>query len=124
MKPVATTKFSMILGRVLSLIVLVLSVATTVHAKTIDEDFDALIEENAANQKRLSQALQQQLKTKDLGKTVNPNFHKVGESVLGKNSSENVAVETDSGKRTRNQKTPDLEKKNFHRISQELKDVK
>jgi hypothetical protein len=108
-------------------ILVVLATAFSSFAKPSTEDFNSMIEENQATQKVLSQKLQKQLKTEKLSKEEQkPNFQKVGEDVLGRNSTENVAVASgDSGKTTAQKShRGDLEKKNFRRLSQELKDIK
>lgn len=88
------------------------------------QDFGSLIEENAAAQKQLTRELQQQLKTNNLGKAQKPNFKEVGEQVLGKEQAENVAVETAETTQTKSTTSIDIEKKNFNRLSQEIKDLK
>ena len=103
---------------------LLLVFAANANASRANQDFGSLIEENAAAQRLLSRELQQQLKTKDLGKTENPNFNKVGEQVIGREQSENVAVETSDTTRVKTKVSSDFEKKNFNRLSQEIKDLK
>ena len=46
-------------------------------------DFNSVLAENEKIQKELTQKLQKQLETKDLGKKENPDFHKVGAEIIG-----------------------------------------
>lgn len=111
--------------RTLTSISIALLFAISAQAERAHQDFGSLIEENTAAQKQLSNDLQKQLKTKDLGKAENPNFKKVGEQVLGKGQAENVAVETsDASDSKNNNRSADIERTNFKRLSQELKDIK
>ena len=112
-----------ILTKTLSLSMLLLFSANA-NATRSSQDFASLIEENTAAQKQLSRELQQQLNTQDLGKTEEPNFKEVGEQVLGKDNSENVAVETIEHKDIKTKISPDIEKRSFKRLSQEIKDIK
>jgi hypothetical protein len=87
------------------------------------DDFNSLIDENNKVQKQLTQKLQKQLDTKNLGKRQKPDFHAVGEDVVGRGG-ENVAVETKGLEQSSLRNKPDLEKKNFKRLSQEFKELK
>ena len=86
-------------------------------------DFSSVLEENEKIQKELTQKLQRQLETRDLGKTHKPDFHRVGEEVVGRGG-ENVAVETPEKAKSEKAKALDVEKKTFKRLSQELKEAK
>lgn len=105
---------------------LALGLAVSAHAKTSSEDFNSLIEENNVTQKVLSTKLSTQLKTEKLKKRSKPDFIQVGEEVLGKGSAENVVATTTPPGKHADQKqvveTP-AEKQQFHRLSQELKDI-
>ena len=109
---------------VLGLMVFVLSVSA--QAKPSSEDFNSMIEENTATQKQLTKQLEQQLNTEKLDRNTHPNFTQVGEEILGKNTSENVVVagKSEHSKHRVLAKKDVLEKKNFKRLSQELKDIK
>jgi hypothetical protein len=106
------------------ILVVLLSFKAQAIRPSVNEDFGSLIEENMAAQKQLTQDLQKQLKTKDLNKAVRPNFKEVGEQVLGKNRSENVAVETSDTVHKKSTVSVDIEKKNFNRLSEEMKEIK
>ena len=89
------------------------------------EDFNTIIEENEKAEKQLQQNLRKQLNTVDLEKIEHPNFKATGEAILGKTkSTENVAVGTAGiGTNKKKTKTSNLEKNNFKRISEEIKEV-
>ena len=92
------------------------------------DDFNSILDENTKIQKELTDALQQQLATKDLGKAQKPDFKKVGEAVVGR-SAENIAVETSSIEDTRpnsvlHKHNLKFEKTNFKRLSEELKEAR
>jgi len=117
-----------ILAKITASLVVVASFtfSTSASAKSKIEDFNSMIEENAQVQKQLTADLQKQLKTSGLAKTTRPDFQKVGVAVLGHAAPENVAANT-SGPKNKpiaGFKSPNLEKKNFKRLSQELRDVK
>jgi hypothetical protein len=95
----------------------------SVSALASVDDFNSLIDENNKVQKQLTQKLQRQLETKNLGKRQRPDFRSVGEDVIGKGG-ENVAVETKGLEQSDRTNKPDLEKKNFKRLSQEFKELK
>jgi len=106
---------------------LIFTAAVTVQAKPTSDDFNSMIEENNAAQKELTQKLAKQLNTNKLKKNQRPDFNQVGEDILGKNTSENVVV-VNANKNNSNSKKlaqkDGIEKKNFKRLSQELKDIK
>lgn len=86
-------------------------------------DFNSVLAENEKIQKELTQKLQKQLETKDLGKKEKPDFHKVGEELVGRGG-ENVAVETsEKTEKIERNKSLEVEKKTFRRLSQEIKDA-
>jgi len=107
---------------------LVLSLAFSAHAKTTSEDFNSLIEENSAAQKELTKKMATQLKTDKIKKREKPDFLQVGEEVLGKGTTENVVATTtqQKGKYGTQKKSLNsaMEKQNFNRLSQELRDIK
>ena len=86
-------------------------------------DFSSVLEENEKIQKELTQKLQKQLETRDLGKAHKPDFHRVGEEVVGRGG-ENVAVETPEKAKSEKAQSLDVEKKTFKRLSQEFKQAK
>lgn len=104
----------------------VFGISATSHA--VVDDFNSILDENTKIQKELTDTLQQQLATKDLGKATKPDFRKVGEEVVGR-SAENIAVETSGLEDSRSNselKKHNLkfEKTNFKRLSEELKDAR
>ena len=107
--------------------ILALGLAISAQAKTSSEDFNSLIEENNVAQKVLSTKLSTQLKTEKIKKREKPDFIQVGEEVLGKGSAENVVATTTPPRKQVQQQRPvetAIEKQQFHRLSQELKDIK
>ena len=111
----------------LALITTILFQAFSMSASAGVEDFNSIIEENSVAQKKISKDLQAQLKTKDLGKTSQPDFKSVAVEVLGKNTSENIAVQSSDSTASRASKAGihlDLERSKFRRLSQELKDIR
>jgi hypothetical protein len=112
-------------------VVMILALAVSSFAKTSNDDFNSMIQENQAAQNELSDKLQKQLKPAKLTKEEqHPDFNKVGQDQLGHDGSENVAVDTSgSGNAPVNKKTvagrqSDTDKKNFKRLSEEMKDLK
>ena len=105
------------------LIVVLISLSSV--AKAGVEDFNSLIEQSLADQKKVSQDLQKQLHTKDLGKAHRPNFKEVGEDVLRQTKTETVFVESSiDSKGLDSQDQLDLDRKNLSRVSEEINDLK
>ncbi len=104
----------------------ILALAMNAQAKPSSEDFNSMIEENTATQKELRNQLEKQLKTERLDVDEKPDFNQVGEEVLGRASSENVVVANQNSEtHHKNElKKNGMEKKNFKRLSQELKEIK
>lgn len=97
-----------------------------VQAGPKTQDFNSLIDQNNQVQKDLEKDLQEQLKTRRLVQHKKQYFKVMGEEVVGQASSENVAVDSkkfkDRVSKTASHK--ELEKKNFNRLSAEMKDLK
>ncbi len=109
----------------LAAVIFLLTFSVGAYAGPGSEDFNTLIEENSTAQKKLAKDLQRQLRTQELKQKGRPNFHTLGEAVVGRGASESVAVTSSNSEPVRaDKKRPNLEKKNFNRISQEFKDVK
>jgi hypothetical protein len=112
-------------------VAMILALAVSSFAKTSNDDFNSMIQENQATQNELSEKLQKQLKPAKLTKEEqHPDFHKFGQDQLGHDGSENVAVDTSGSdsapvnKKTVARRQAETDKKNFKRLSEEMKDLK
>ncbi len=106
---------------------MVMALGLQAYAGPSSADFNSMIEENNATQRALTQKLNHELKTEKLDQHQNPNFNKMGKEMVNTAAPENVVVATGSDE-TVTYKEPvkkdALEKQNFKRLSQELKDIK